>query len=103
MRDKNEYDNKQGLINSFAGDNVTCVLSQDEFIKRLCGSTGLPIDEVSALTRALIKELRNCLLDGINVKFDDLGVIGTCHKRGKLSPKFKLNNALRLLLMRGGK
>ena len=67
-------------------ENKSRTLTQNEFVHRLAGSTGCQVQDAEKWVRAIKQELIACLLDGLEVKFVDLGTLGIRQRAGRVYP-----------------
>lgn len=65
-------------------ENRERTLTQDEFIRRLSGSTGLTYEQAQENVLNIKMELTSCMLDGLCVKWRGFGTFGVFKQKGRV-------------------
>ena len=83
--DLNEYgrSNIRNMNSKKFAENRGRTLTQSAFIRRLAGSNNLQIKDADDMLKVVIDELLVCLKEGLCVKLQGLGTIGTYTRKGR--------------------
>lgn len=86
MNDLNEYG--KGSIKTLHSkrfaENRDRTLTQNAFIRRIAKSNGLQIKDADVAVKMVINELLVCLKEGLCVKLQGLGTVGTYTRKGRV-------------------
>ena len=109
--DRNEFGkgNIKNLHSKKFAENRARTLTQSAFIRRIARSNNLQIKDADDMVKVVIDELLACLREGLCVKLQGFGTIGTYTRKGRvlehnaivggrcesLVPSQKLNASLR--------
>lgn len=86
MNDLNEYGkgNIKTLHSKKFAENRARTLTQSAFIRRIARSNNLQIKDADDMLKVVIDELLTCLREGLCVKLQGLGTIGTYTRKGRV-------------------
>ena len=84
--DRNEFGkgNIKTLHSKKFAENRGRTLTQSAFIRRIAKSNGLQIKDADVAVKMVIDELLACLKEGLCVKLQGLGTIGTYIRKGRI-------------------
>lgn len=84
--DRNEFGkgNLKELHSKRFAENRDRTLTQNAFIRRIAKSNGLQIKDADVAVKMVIDELLACLKEGLCVKLQGLGTIGTYTRKGRV-------------------
>lgn len=86
MNDLNEYGkgNIKNLHSKKFAENRDRTLTQNAFIRRIARSNNLQIKDADDMLKVVIDELLACLREGLCVKLQGLGTVGTYTRKGRV-------------------
>lgn len=86
MNDLNEYGKGsiKNLHSKKFAENRDRTLTQNAFIRRIARSNNLQIKDADDMLKVVIDELLACLREGLCVKLQGLGTIGTYTRKGRV-------------------
>lgn len=84
--DRNEFGkgNLKELHSKRFTENRDRTLTQNAFIRRIARSNNLQIKDADVAVKMVIDELLTCLREGLCVKLQGLGTIGTYTRKGRV-------------------
>lgn len=86
MNDLNEYgrSNIRNMNSKKFAENRGRTLTQNAFIRRIARSNNLQIKDADDMLKVVIDELLACLREGLCVKLQGLGTVGTYTRKGRV-------------------
>lgn len=84
--DRNEFGKgnlKESHSKKFA-ENRDRTLTQNAFIRRIARSNNIQIKDADDMVKVVIDELLTCLREGLCVKLQGLGTVGTYTRKGRV-------------------
>lgn len=82
--DINEYGKSNIVHTKKFAENRDRTLTQNAFIRRIARSNNLQIKDADDMLKVVIDELLACLREGLCVKLQGLGTIGTYTRKGRV-------------------
>lgn len=82
--DINEYGKSNIVYTKKFAENRDRTLTQNAFIRRIAKTNGLQIKDADVAVKMVIDELLACLREGLCVKLQGLGTIGTYTRKGRV-------------------
>lgn len=84
--DLNEYgrSNIRNMNSKKFAENRARTLTQSAFIRRIARSNNIQIKDADDMLKVVIDELLTCLREGLCVKLQGLGTVGTYTRKGRV-------------------